>query len=93
MAGLFRRLFGHFGHSHRRDESAKKAAEKVKQKVPSFRPKEKVHVQPQRVESPLRQVSSGPVVSRCTYGNGGVQVPSALLSPPDYVIVDYLLIA
>jgi hypothetical protein len=75
MAGLFRRLFGHVGHSHRKNEAAKKAAETVaEKKVPASTvnvpaPRER------KVDPPvIRRVQHHtPVVSKCTYGNGGVQ--------------------
>ncbi len=81
MAGLFRRLFGHVGHSHRKNEAAKKAAENVaEKKVPASTvnvpaPRER------KVDPPvIRRVQHHtPVVSKCTYGNGGVQVHLCLI--------------
>ncbi len=76
MAGLFRRLFGHAGHSHRKNEGAKKAAENVAEKVPKTTVKVPIP-QERKVDPPvIRQIrlNPPPVVSKCTYGNGGVQV-------------------
>ncbi len=81
MAGLFRRLFGHVGHSHRKNEAAKKAAENVaEKKVPASTvnvpaPRER------KVDPPvIRRVQHHtPVVSKCSYGNGGVQVHLCLI--------------
>lgn len=75
MAGLFRRLFGHVGHSHRKNEAAKKAAENVAEKVPKTTVKVPIP-QERKVDPPvIRQIrlNPPPVVSKCTYGNGGVQ--------------------
>ncbi len=76
MAGLFRRLFGHAGHSHRKNEGAKKAAGNVAEKVPKTTVKVPIP-QERKVDPPvIRQIRQypPPVVSKCTYGNGGVQV-------------------
>jgi hypothetical protein len=75
MAGLFRRLFGHAGRSHRKNEGAKKAAENVAEKVPKTTVKVPIP-QERKVDPPvIRQIRHypPPVVSKCTYGNGGVQ--------------------